>query len=98
MQNLQVVLDEATGYVSSIISKGVETSVDQRFFYYEALEGNNLQLGNRSSGAYVFHPANDEAIQIGTSAFVEVYKGMYITNSMTYENWRFNAAFTRALQ
>ncbi|KAJ9591912.1 hypothetical protein L9F63_001514, partial [Diploptera punctata] len=86
--DLQVNLDRQTGYVTSIVRNGVEFALDQKFYYYESFAGNNEEPANRSSGAHVFRPANPEPIQIGTTAYYEVYKGDIVDEiHQTINSW-----------
>jgi lysosomal alpha-mannosidase len=62
--------------------------VTQDFFYYEAVEGDNNEAKNRSSGAYIFRPLNHQKNPI------------YDVDSVTfeaYEGKKLKAAFMKRL-
>lgn len=52
--------------------------ISQEFLYYEGATGNNAEFLNRSSGAYIFRP-KDNNIRFATDhVTIEVYKGSLV--------------------
>ncbi|XP_071865397.1 lysosomal alpha-mannosidase II isoform X2 [Bombus fervidus] len=63
------------GHVVVEWKKQKDMELTQSFHYYEAMEGNNEEFKNRSSGAYIFRPKNTSARNIMKSASYEVHTG-----------------------
>lgn len=60
--------------------------LSQSFHYYDAMEGNNEEFRNRSSGAYIFRPKNASARNFVNSASYEVHTGNDLTTD-ALEDW-----------
>jgi len=59
------------------IEQDITHTINQNFYYYEGVEGNNEEPKNRSSGAYIFRPVNQQRIDISASApELEAYTGI----------------------
>ncbi|XP_026271901.1 lysosomal alpha-mannosidase isoform X2 [Frankliniella occidentalis] len=86
-EHVHVELDPETGLVRHIRAGGVNVSLEQNFFYYEGMSGNNEEFRNRSSGAYIFRP-NGTAFPVADKATVKSYKGDLVQEvHQVYNEW-----------
>lgn len=84
-QDIQILLNNATGYLESIKIKNETLEVHQELMYYSGSNGDG-----RPSGAYIFRPAKDtpEAISFGDTVEVKVYRGeIFDEVHQTFSNW-----------
>jgi hypothetical protein len=70
-QDLQLTLDEASGLVKTVTKDGVQTRLEQNFYYYNGASDPE----NRMSGAYIFRPNGTGINAVSNRADVTVYKG-----------------------
>lgn len=74
-------MDSKTGLLKSIgrynqqLNKNVTINLNQSYYYYEGMSGNNEEFKNRSSGAYIFRPNGSEPVKIAEGASFKVFQG-----------------------
>ena len=67
--------DGGTGLVKKVRRGQSEMKVEQNFFYYRAMVGNNSDFDNRASGAYIFRPNGSQPLPVASQVNYTVYKG-----------------------
>ncbi|XP_030561633.1 lysosomal alpha-mannosidase isoform X2 [Drosophila novamexicana] len=76
-ENIKLTFD-TNGFLSEVTADGMTRMISQEFLYYEGATGNNAEFLNRSSGAYIFRP-KDNNIRFATDhVTIEVYKGSLV--------------------
>ena len=70
--------DGTTGRVKKIRRGQSEMSLEQNFFFYRGMVGNNSDFDSRASGAYIFRPNGSVPVPIATHVDYTVYKGKAI--------------------
>nr|CAD7458127.1 unnamed protein product [Timema tahoe] len=75
---ISVSIDGSNGRVKSITNNGIEIPVQQEFLYYEGVQGNNAEVLNRSSGAYIFRPISLEPTSISETVSTSVHRGVLV--------------------
>lgn len=73
-EHLNLTFDEK-GLLQSAATEEIQMNVRQNFYLYQGFIGNNEEFKNRSSGAYIFRPSNNEAIAIASRADIQVIRG-----------------------
>nr|CAD7429116.1 unnamed protein product [Timema monikensis] len=85
---ISVSIDGSNGRVKSITNNGIEIPVQQEFLYYEGVQGNNAEVLNRSSGAYIFRPISSEPISISETVSTSVHKGVLVEEvHQVFNDW-----------
>lgn len=80
-QGLAIVFDSISGLLKSVVKGDVEVPVNQNFYYYLGMSGDNSKFEKRASGAYIFRPnttlsGRGQPIPITERVFsYQVYKG-----------------------
>lgn len=72
---MKITFNGSTGLLSSISLNGKSTSITQSLEYYEGAIGNNHGFENRSSGAYIFRPKEQNTIKISTKPNITIHRG-----------------------
>ena len=67
--------DGTTGLLKKIRRGQSEMTLEQNFFFYRGMVGNNSDFDSRASGAYIFRPNGSVPIPISTKVDYTVYKG-----------------------
>ncbi|XP_030079136.1 lysosomal alpha-mannosidase isoform X2 [Drosophila hydei] len=75
--NIQLTFD-TNGFLAEVTADGMTRMISQEFLYYEAATGNNAEFLNRSSGAYIFRPDNNQIRFATDEVTIEVYKGQLV--------------------
>ncbi|CAL8126674.1 unnamed protein product [Orchesella dallaii] len=79
---LAIVFDSLTGMLKSVIKGSVEVPVQQNFYFYLGMAGDNSKFEKRASGAYIFRPNTTESQPSPITERVfsyQVYKGSHVT-------------------
>lgn len=86
---VQVVADGKTGLLREMrFTDGTNLTVNQSFYWYRAMNGNNSQFDFRASGAYIFRPNGTSPISVGTNVTVSVLKGPLVQEiQQTFTPW-----------
>lgn len=88
LQGLSIEIDQATGLISSVTSNNITLPLTQEYLYYEGYVGNNEIFRNRSSGAYIFRPKNNNASTATKKANYTVHKGNLVTEiHQKFNDW-----------
>lgn len=72
-------LFDSNNFLSAITVDGMTRIINQEFLYYEAAIGNNREFRNRSSGAYIFRPKEDQKVRtVSVQPKMTVYRGSLV--------------------
>uniref|UniRef100_A0AAG5DR66 Alpha-mannosidase n=1 Tax=Anopheles atroparvus TaxID=41427 RepID=A0AAG5DR66_ANOAO len=78
---------DSNGFLSTITIGGVTNRLRQTFVYYEGALGNNEEMRNRSSGAYIFRPNGTEKT-VTETVQLRVVKGATVQEvHQTFNEW-----------
>ncbi|XP_036321214.1 lysosomal alpha-mannosidase isoform X2 [Rhagoletis pomonella] len=79
---------DTNGFLVTVMVDGMTRIVNQEFVYYEAAIGNNREFRNRSSGAYIFRPANDQVRSISLQPKLKIYRGNLVEEvHQSFNDW-----------
>ncbi|KAK6633436.1 hypothetical protein RUM44_004039 [Polyplax serrata] len=85
---MKITFNGSTGLLSSISLNGKSTSITQSLEYYEGAIGNNHGFENRSSGAYIFRPKEQNTIKISTKPNITIHRGPIVTEiHQVFSSW-----------
>ncbi|XP_067620208.1 lysosomal alpha-mannosidase [Eurosta solidaginis] len=77
---------DTNGFLNTVTDDGMTRSISQEFLYYEAASGDNREFRNRSSGAYIFRPINEQVRSIAHRPKIKVYRGNLVEEVHQYFN------------
>ncbi|XP_045462132.1 lysosomal alpha-mannosidase isoform X1 [Harmonia axyridis] len=81
-------IDQTTGLIASVTMNNITVSLTQQYLYYEGYIGNNEIFVNRSSGAYIFRPRNNEPIAASNRANYTIHRGNLVTEiHQKFNDW-----------
>ncbi|KAH8306687.1 hypothetical protein KR044_006530 [Drosophila immigrans] len=69
---------DANGFLSQASGDDTTRMISQEFLYYEGEIGDNKEFLNRSSGAYIFRPKDNQLHFATDHVFIDVYKGSLV--------------------
>lgn len=76
---ISVFVDSKTGLLKRLqLADGTNLTVNQSFYWYRGMNGDNSDFNKRASGAYIFRPNGTEPIALGNNVTVTLVNGSLV--------------------
>ncbi|GBO46235.1 Lysosomal alpha-mannosidase [Araneus ventricosus] len=86
---LSVYVDSKSGLLRQLqLADGTNLTVNQSFYWYRGMNGDNSNFDKRASGAYIFRPNGTEPIPLGNNVTVNFVNGSVVQEiHQTFNPW-----------
>ncbi|CAL1274579.1 unnamed protein product [Larinioides sclopetarius] len=86
---ISVYVDSKSGLLRQLqLADGTNLTVNQSFYWYRGMNGDNSNFDKRASGAYIFRPNGTEPIPLGSNVTVNFVNGSVVQEiHQTFNPW-----------
>lgn len=81
-------INEVTGLLQSATLNGITLNITQEFLYYNGMNGTNESDDEKASGAYIFRPTTENAVNLTNKVEYNITTGDLVDEvHQTFNSW-----------